>query len=252
MIFVNSGAGGYWFLNHAVWNGLNVADCVFPWFMFIMGVAIHISMRSVTKKNLSKNRLMLGILRRTALLFLFGLIINSTNYREYRFTLAYWFCLRKCFCRTDWRAATVFRAGSFQFCVFHRCYHWTSLRCPDIWCASGYALSIPSGYPAILANCSYQYMFSFDAAALHIYVESTWLSTVSNVKGSRRSFPSLQEMQTVTPYLLPPLRPVLSLSRLSRSISKNLGVVSSQRFFEKRPCEPVREYTVTRYPSGLV
>ncbi len=31
MIFVNYGGGGYWFLNHSSWNGLTVADLVFPW-----------------------------------------------------------------------------------------------------------------------------------------------------------------------------------------------------------------------------
>ena len=31
MIFVNDGAGGYWFFEHAKWNGLLVADLVFPW-----------------------------------------------------------------------------------------------------------------------------------------------------------------------------------------------------------------------------
>ena len=31
MIFVNDGAGGYWFLEHAAWNGLQPADLVFPW-----------------------------------------------------------------------------------------------------------------------------------------------------------------------------------------------------------------------------
>ena len=31
MIFVNDGAGGYWFLEHATWNGLHVADLAFPW-----------------------------------------------------------------------------------------------------------------------------------------------------------------------------------------------------------------------------
>ena len=36
MIFVNYGGGGYWFLAHSVWNGLTVADLVFPWFMWIM------------------------------------------------------------------------------------------------------------------------------------------------------------------------------------------------------------------------
>ena len=31
MIFVNDGAGGYYFLEHATWNGLHVADLAFPW-----------------------------------------------------------------------------------------------------------------------------------------------------------------------------------------------------------------------------
>lgn len=31
MIFVNDGGGFYWFFEHATWNGLLVADLVFPW-----------------------------------------------------------------------------------------------------------------------------------------------------------------------------------------------------------------------------
>jgi len=31
MIFVNYGGGGYWFFDHSKWNGLTVADLVFPW-----------------------------------------------------------------------------------------------------------------------------------------------------------------------------------------------------------------------------
>jgi heparan-alpha-glucosaminide N-acetyltransferase len=31
MIFVNYGAGEYWVLEHATWNGLQLADLVFPW-----------------------------------------------------------------------------------------------------------------------------------------------------------------------------------------------------------------------------
>jgi heparan-alpha-glucosaminide N-acetyltransferase len=31
MIFVNDAAGGYWFMEHATWNGLQVADLAFPW-----------------------------------------------------------------------------------------------------------------------------------------------------------------------------------------------------------------------------
>ena len=32
MCFVNYGGGGYWFLDHSNWNGLTVADLVFPWY----------------------------------------------------------------------------------------------------------------------------------------------------------------------------------------------------------------------------
>ena len=31
MIFVNFSGGGYWFFRHSKWNGLTVADLVFPW-----------------------------------------------------------------------------------------------------------------------------------------------------------------------------------------------------------------------------
>jgi len=50
MIFVNYGGGGYWWLNHSTWNGLTVADLVFPWFMFIMGTAMAIVFPRYLKK----------------------------------------------------------------------------------------------------------------------------------------------------------------------------------------------------------
>lgn len=43
MIFVNYGGGGYWFFDHAPWNGLTVADLLFPWFMWMMGVSMALS-----------------------------------------------------------------------------------------------------------------------------------------------------------------------------------------------------------------
>jgi heparan-alpha-glucosaminide N-acetyltransferase len=36
MIFVNYGGGGYWFFEHPPWNGLTLADLVFPWYVFEM------------------------------------------------------------------------------------------------------------------------------------------------------------------------------------------------------------------------
>ncbi|KAL3284535.1 hypothetical protein HHI36_018693 [Cryptolaemus montrouzieri] len=45
MIFVNYGGGQYWFFKHSIWNGLTLADLVFPWFMWIMGLSLAVSFR---------------------------------------------------------------------------------------------------------------------------------------------------------------------------------------------------------------
>ncbi|KAK4013056.1 hypothetical protein OUZ56_025299 [Daphnia magna] len=77
MIFVNDGAGQYFFFEHATWNGLQVADLVFPWFMWIMGVCMPISLRSSLRRKETKLTIFSGILRRSCLLFLLGLVNNS-------------------------------------------------------------------------------------------------------------------------------------------------------------------------------
>ncbi|UJR37519.1 hypothetical protein I4U23_030221 [Adineta vaga] len=77
MIFVNYGGGGYWFFDHSVWNGLTLADLVFPWFVWMMGVSIVLSQRSLLKKKVSKLSIFLKICRRTVILFLLGLILQG-------------------------------------------------------------------------------------------------------------------------------------------------------------------------------
>lgn len=77
MIFVNDGAGGYGFLEHATWNGLQLADILFPWFMWIMGVCIPISVKSQFKKNVPRRTMFFGAFRRGCILFLLGLMVNS-------------------------------------------------------------------------------------------------------------------------------------------------------------------------------
>lgn len=54
MIFVNYGGGHYWFIEHATWNGLHLADLVFPWFLFLMGVCIPMSIKSQLYRNIEK------------------------------------------------------------------------------------------------------------------------------------------------------------------------------------------------------
>ncbi|XP_071442457.1 heparan-alpha-glucosaminide N-acetyltransferase isoform X2 [Hetaerina americana] len=79
MIFVNYGGGGYWFLDHATWNGLQIADLVFPWFMWIMGVCIPISVRSVLKRGTSLRASILNVIRRAVILFGLGLMLNTAG-----------------------------------------------------------------------------------------------------------------------------------------------------------------------------
>ena len=56
MVFVNYGGGSYYFFNHSPWNGLTVADLVFPWFIWIMGVSLVISIQSQLRNSISRIR----------------------------------------------------------------------------------------------------------------------------------------------------------------------------------------------------
>jgi heparan-alpha-glucosaminide N-acetyltransferase len=62
---------------HLVWNGLTVADVVFPWFTWMMGVSIVLSQRSLRAKNVRKRMIFLKICRRTFILFGLGNRRNS-------------------------------------------------------------------------------------------------------------------------------------------------------------------------------
>ncbi len=79
MIFVNNGAGNNIFpiLEHAMWNGMTLADMVFPFFLFIMGVAMFLSMKKFRFEWSAV--LVRKILKRTILLFVIGLAINWLN-----------------------------------------------------------------------------------------------------------------------------------------------------------------------------
>uniref|UniRef100_A0A1B6JM25 Heparan-alpha-glucosaminide N-acetyltransferase catalytic domain-containing protein n=2 Tax=Homalodisca liturata TaxID=320908 RepID=A0A1B6JM25_9HEMI len=79
MVFVNDGAGGYWFLEHATWHGLLMADVLFPWFMWIMGVCIPISIRSQFKRGIPRYTMFLNTLQRACTLFLLGLMLNTVS-----------------------------------------------------------------------------------------------------------------------------------------------------------------------------
>jgi len=78
MLFVNSGAGGYIELDHALWNGLHFADLVFPWFIWMMGVSMAISFNSQMRRGATKRDMFTKALVRTAKLFVLALMTQNS------------------------------------------------------------------------------------------------------------------------------------------------------------------------------
>jgi predicted acyltransferase len=75
-------------LQHAAWGaGVHLADFVYPWFLFCVGVAIPYAMASLRRKGVPAWRVDLKILSRAALLVLFGLLIDSSIQHRPVFTL---------------------------------------------------------------------------------------------------------------------------------------------------------------------
>jgi predicted acyltransferase len=80
MVFVNN--PGSWDhvwtpFDHAAWNGCTPTDLVFPFFLFIVGVAMAFSLEKYTPENRPTAQVYWRILRRSALLFGFGLLLNG-------------------------------------------------------------------------------------------------------------------------------------------------------------------------------
>lgn len=78
MITVNTpGSWSYVYapLRHAAWHGCTPTDLVFPFFLFIVGVSMFFSFSNYEGRLDSKS--LLKIFRRTAIIFVIGLFLNS-------------------------------------------------------------------------------------------------------------------------------------------------------------------------------
>jgi predicted acyltransferase len=80
MILVNDpgyGSASYWPLEHAKWNGWTPTDLVFPFFLFIVGVAMAFSFTSRLLRGESRSHLLQHVLWRGVLLFALGVFLNG-------------------------------------------------------------------------------------------------------------------------------------------------------------------------------
>ncbi|MCS7158016.1 MAG: DUF5009 domain-containing protein [Blastocatellia bacterium] len=80
MIVVNNpGSWNYVYppLAHAEWHGWTPTDLIFPFFLFIMGVAIPLAIRRRLARSESQWAIWGHIVRRTVILFALGLLLNG-------------------------------------------------------------------------------------------------------------------------------------------------------------------------------
>jgi len=79
MILVNNPGGDayYSFLQHASWNGLTLADIVFPLFVFIVGVSIPFAFANKLNQGMNKKALLIHVVRRTIILFVLGIFVSG-------------------------------------------------------------------------------------------------------------------------------------------------------------------------------
>jgi predicted acyltransferase len=83
MILVNNNgneAAAYWPLKHAAWSGFTPTDLVFPTFLFLVGISTVFSTASRLAQGATRQSLFLHVLRRSVILYLLGLVVNSFPY----------------------------------------------------------------------------------------------------------------------------------------------------------------------------
>jgi predicted acyltransferase len=64
-------------LEHAKWHGWTPTDLIFPFFLFIVGITTHLSLSTRRARGADEGAIVRQILRRGALIFLFGLILSA-------------------------------------------------------------------------------------------------------------------------------------------------------------------------------
>jgi len=82
MVNNNGGSGSWGFMNHAAWNGLTPTDMVFPTFVFVMGASMVFAFEARLARGATRAQLAWHTLRRAAVLFLLGSVVNGFPFFE--------------------------------------------------------------------------------------------------------------------------------------------------------------------------
>jgi predicted acyltransferase len=80
MVNNNGSSAAYPQLKHAAWHGWTFTDLVFPFFLWIVGVAITLSFARRVERGDNRGDLVKHIVKRSALIFVIGLLLNGFPY----------------------------------------------------------------------------------------------------------------------------------------------------------------------------
>ena len=67
-------------LQHSEWNGCTIADLVYPFFLYIVGVAIPFSIFSRVSSGEDDKKIIYHVLKRSLIIFALGLFLNRFPY----------------------------------------------------------------------------------------------------------------------------------------------------------------------------
>src|SRR5437870_11991636 len=70
----------YWPLEHAEWNGWTPTDLIFPFFLFIVGVAIPLAFGKRIERGDARRALFIKVVYRSAITFLLGVFLAGFSY----------------------------------------------------------------------------------------------------------------------------------------------------------------------------
>lgn len=73
-------------LEHAAWHGWTPTDLIFPFFLFIVGVAMTLSFAKAAETGWTRRQLLVKALKRAALIFAVGLVLHSFPWVGYDFS----------------------------------------------------------------------------------------------------------------------------------------------------------------------
>jgi len=127
MILVNNpGSWTYVYpqLRHAKWHGVTFTDLIFPFFLFIVGVAMTLSMPKRLEAGTSKRSMMLTVTRRTLIIFALGMFLAGFPYFDLstiripgvlqRIAICYFFS-SIIFLNTRWKGQAYWAVGLITF-----------------------------------------------------------------------------------------------------------------------------------------